>query len=261
MEWNPEDYARNSSAQLVWARELLARLSLKGAEIILDVGCGDGKVSAEFARAVPDGSVLAVDSSPAFIEYARRHYPPADYPNLQFECMDARRLQAWQRFDLIFSNAVLHWVDDPPAFLAGCRRLLAASGRLLFSCGGQGNAAGMVAVLEQIIRQPFWQPYFTGFAFPYYFYSPVEYGPWLATAGLRPVRMELVTKDMLHAGREGLAGWLRTTWMPYIRQVPGELQETFVLATADAYLARYPLDAQGRSHVGMVRLEVEAHLG
>jgi trans-aconitate 2-methyltransferase len=128
MDWNPEDYAKNSGAQLVWAQELIARLTLGGSESLLDVGCGDGKITAEFARAVPDGFVLGVDSSPAFIEYARRHHPPAQHPNLQFLQMDARRLNADQRFDVIFSNATLHWVDDHRAFLEGCARLLSPPG-------------------------------------------------------------------------------------------------------------------------------------
>src|SRR6185369_16898725 len=77
MIWNPKDYARNSSAQLVWARELISRMSFAGSETVLDVGCGDGRISAEFARALPRGYVLGVDSSPEFIAYACAHYPKA----------------------------------------------------------------------------------------------------------------------------------------------------------------------------------------
>ena len=55
--WNAADYAANSVVQQTWARELIARLKLRGDEHILDVGCGDGKVTAEIARAVPRGSV------------------------------------------------------------------------------------------------------------------------------------------------------------------------------------------------------------
>ncbi|HEX2623263.1 MAG TPA: methyltransferase domain-containing protein, partial [Phototrophicaceae bacterium] len=70
MQWNPQDYAKNSGAQLGWARELITKLNLKGDEALLDVGCGDGKITAELARAVPDGFVLGVDSSPDFVAYA-----------------------------------------------------------------------------------------------------------------------------------------------------------------------------------------------
>lgn len=259
MDWNPEDYAKNSGAQLVWAQGLIARLTLRGSESLLDVGCGDGKITAEFARAVPDGFVLGVDSSPAFIEYARRHYPPAQHPNLEFLVMDARRLNSSQRFDVIFSNATLHWVDDHPAFLEGTARLLKPAGRLILSCGGAGNAAGIVAVVDELIQSPPWSAYFTGFIFPYYFYSPQEYALWLPQFDLSPSRLELVEKDMTHPGPAGLAGWIRTTWMPYTQRVPAELRDAFIRDCVDAYLDRHPLDENGLSHVRMVRLEVEAH--
>ena len=55
--WDAEDYARNSSAQLEWATELMAKLALKGDEAILDIGCGDGKITAELARHLPRGLV------------------------------------------------------------------------------------------------------------------------------------------------------------------------------------------------------------
>ncbi len=51
--WDAEDYARNSSAQLEWATELMVKLALKGDEALLDIGCGDGKIMAELSRHLP----------------------------------------------------------------------------------------------------------------------------------------------------------------------------------------------------------------
>jgi trans-aconitate methyltransferase len=258
--WNPEDYAKNSSAQLGWAKELIARLALRGDEALLDVGCGDGKITAEFAKSAPRGFVLGVDSSAAFIAYAREHYPPESYPNLRFAEMDARRLAYDRRFDIIFSNATLHWVDDHPAFLASGARLLNPGGKLIISCGGAGNAAEVVKTMERQIRLSRWAEYFRDFAFPYYFYAPSDYAPWLAAAGFTATRLALVEKDMTHTGRDGLAGWMRTTWMPYTHRVPEALREAFLYECVDDYLRAHSLDDEGRSHVRMVRLEVEAHL-
>ena len=131
MKWNPEDYARNSSAQLVWARELISRMAFTGSEAVLDVGSGDGKITAEFARVLPHGFVLGVDSSAEFIAYAAQHYPRS--AQLHFEQMDARALHIDRKFDLIFSNASLHWVDDHRAFLRGAAAHLHPNGRLILS--------------------------------------------------------------------------------------------------------------------------------
>ncbi len=51
--WNPDEYARNSAAQSQWANEMLARLDLKGSEAVPDLGCGDGKITANIAQALP----------------------------------------------------------------------------------------------------------------------------------------------------------------------------------------------------------------
>jgi trans-aconitate 2-methyltransferase len=258
--WNPEDYARNSSGQLVWAHELLTKLKLVGHESILDVGCGDGKITAEVSKAVPNGFVLGIDSSIAFIDYARSHYPLSIYPNLQFEQMDARRLVYNRQFDIIFSNATLHWVDDHRAFVARCRRLLKQGGRLIVSCGGTGNADDIIAVMNNLIREPKWAGYFTDFRRSYFFYSPENYRGWLSEAGFHPTRLELAEKDMVHKGSEGLAAWMRTTWMPYTYCVPENMRQTFIMECVNAYLKKHPLDNSGRSHVKMIRLEVEAHI-
>ena len=73
--WNPKDYAKNSDAQLKWAEELRRSLDLQGDESVLDVGCGDGKITADFSAALPKGQVVGVDSSPEMIAYATRNYP------------------------------------------------------------------------------------------------------------------------------------------------------------------------------------------
>jgi trans-aconitate 2-methyltransferase len=90
--WNAADYAANSAAQHAWARELIAKLQLRGDERILDVGCGDGKVTAEIARAVPRGSVVGIDASAEMIAFAQKTFPAKGNPNLAFQIGDARRI-------------------------------------------------------------------------------------------------------------------------------------------------------------------------
>jgi trans-aconitate 2-methyltransferase len=66
--WNAEDYEMHSQSQQQWARELIGMLSLKGGEDVLDLGCGDGKVTAEIAEALPNGTVIGVDNSESIFE-------------------------------------------------------------------------------------------------------------------------------------------------------------------------------------------------
>jgi trans-aconitate methyltransferase len=257
LTWDPEDYERNSAQQQRWARDLLAQLHLRGDEELLDVGCGDGKVTAEIASLLPHGKVVGIDLSPAMVARANELHA-SRHPNLRFEVGDAACLPFDREFSVVFSNAVLHWIKDHRPVLAGVARSLRRDGRVLLQMGGRGNAAEMVSAIDEVIAQPLWSGYFVDFPFPYGFYGPEEYKVWLEEASLALRRVELLAKDMVHAGRESLAGWLRTTWLPYLQRVPVELRHELLAAILDAYLAAHPLDESGNAHVAMQRLEVEA---
>jgi len=256
--WNADDYAKHSSGQYKWAKELIPKLKLSGNEALLDIGCGDGKVTATLAKYLPNGCVVGVDSSEDMIVLARRTFPHEAYPNLSFQRMDARALTFQARFDKVFSNAALHWIIDHKSVLHGVQRSLKGGGRLLFQMGGKGNAQDVLAVLDGLFMEKPWREFFVGFGFPYGFYTPEEYRVWLCEAKLEPERVELVPKDMQLPGREGLAGWIRTTWLPYTERLPSDLRERFIEQIVTTYLKRHPLDESGVAHVRMARLEVEA---
>jgi trans-aconitate 2-methyltransferase len=256
--WNAEDYVRHSSVQLGWGRELISKLDLQGYEAVLDIGCGDGRITAAIAEHLPDGEILGVDSSADMLDLAREEFPWAEYPNLSFQQRDAEELTVEAEFDVIFSNAALHWVQDHGPVLTGISRALNLGGRILLQMAGKGNAASLLTVLDKLIVAEEWQQYFADFTFPYGFYGPELYKIWLKEAGLHPERVELIAKDMSYPERAGLEGWLRTTWLPYTERVPVERREVFITEIVDRYLAEYPADSKGHVHVGMMRLEVEA---
>jgi trans-aconitate 2-methyltransferase len=255
-EWNASDYAENSLAQAIWARELITRLNLVGDESILDVGCGDGKITAELAEKVRNGFVLGIDASQNMIDYAQSKF--AEVRNLRFQQMDACQIQVETHFNIVFSNAALHWVDDQPAFLRGAFQALKSGGKLVLSCGGRGNAAEFVEVFEHLKAQLSWQTYLADFQSATFFHDDQDYLRWLQEAGFQPLSVALVPRDMTHMGRQGLAGWIRTTGSAYTHCVPQSDRDRFIAEYVEAYLAQHPLDSDGYSHVKMVRLEVEA---
>jgi trans-aconitate 2-methyltransferase len=257
-DWNADDYAKHSSAQQQWARELMAKLHLQGSENILDIGCGDGKVTAEIATAVSTGSVLGVDNSRAMVELALSQYPADQFPNLFFQVADARCLPFNRQFEIVFSNATLHWVRNHAPVLDGIFRSLCPKGRILLQMGGRGNAAGIISVLKNVISTPRWADYFVNFEFPYGFHDAGDYKTWLKQVGFHSVRAELIDKDMAHMGLSELVGWIRTTWLPYTQRIPEMQREAFIEDLAHNYVKNYPPDKEGIIHVQMVRLEVEA---
>jgi trans-aconitate methyltransferase len=256
--WNPEDYAKHSTTQFEWAKELIPKLKLTGSEVVLDIGCGDGKITAQIAACLPRGCVMGIDNSEEMIKLARSKFPQTACPNVSFQVMDARKLSFRVQFDRVFSNAALHWIIDHRPVLEGVRRSLKPGGRLLFQMGGKGNAQSILALIDELFVEARWSRFFEGFTFPYGFHAPEEYEVWLREAGLKPERVELLQKDMRLLGKEGLAGWVRTTWLPYTERLPAELRNEFLTEIVDRYVKRHPLDDAGTVHVRMVRLEVEA---
>jgi trans-aconitate 2-methyltransferase len=256
--WDAEEYARNSAAQQQWARELIDKLPLSGTERVLDIGCGDGKVTAEIARRVPGGSVVGIDSSEDMVRLSRSLFPADAWPHLSFQVRDARELDFDAAFDVAFSSATLHWVKDHAPVLRGTARSIRRGGRVLFQMGGRGNGEEIFRVVEVLTGSREWGRWFQGFDFPWGFHGPEEYADWCRAAGLAPRRIELIPRTMRQKGREGLCGWIRTTWMPYTERVPADRREAFIREAADRYIAAHPPDRDGNVAVGMMRLEVEA---
>lgn len=255
-QWNPADYAQHSSHQHAWGRELLAKLRLRGDERLLDLGCGDGKITADLAAALPRGSALGTDASADMIAFAQERF--AGVPNLRFRQMDMRELTFTHEFDVVFSTAAMHWVHDHRPVLAGIARALKPGGRALLQMGGKGNIPGILAALDLVTPRPRWAPCFTPMPTPYGFHAPEDYPPWLAAAGLTATRVELIEKTMLHPDAAAFAAYFRTIGMPWTHRLPDSARPDFLAEVTAAYLHLHPPAADGAVTQKMIRLEVEA---
>ena len=257
--WNPKDYAQHSGSQEAWARELLTQIELRPDDVVLDVGCGDGRTTAAIAQLVPDGRVVGVDLSPDMVQHADTQHCHTPATNLRFQQADAAALPFSAEFSVVFSNATLHWVPDQRAAVHGIARALRPGGRLVAQMGGQGNVAEVIAAFEHTAASPRWRPIVTFGDLPYRFHVPASYDAWLKQSGMEVRECGLIPKDMVHDNEDSFIGWLRTAWHPYTANVPLELRDSFLQETARHYIARHPLDAQGRVHVATMRLQVRAH--
>jgi trans-aconitate 2-methyltransferase len=247
-QWNPDDYARHSQSQERWARELLGLLNLQPYESVLDVGCGDGRMTFEIAKLA--GRVVGIDSSPEMVGFASRNFPERKFHNLSFQTANAAALPFRDEFDVVYSNAVLHWVQDHESALAGIARSLRSGGRCLLQMGGKGNSAQVIETFEASGSRPQ--------DFTYAFHSADEYRPKLKQAGLTVDSVQLIPKDMVHPNRAAFTGWLRTAWQPYHRHVPESERDQFLEEVTDCFAAAHPPDPNGTFHVKAVRLQVSA---
>ncbi|MBN4006293.1 class I SAM-dependent methyltransferase [Nostoc sp. LPT] len=259
-KWNPEDYRKNSSSQQKSAQEAIVKLNLKGNESILDIGCGDGKVTAEIASYIPNGSVRGINNSLEMIDFAQKTFPPSYFPNLTFQFADAKNLNFNNEFDVIVSFFCLHWIIDHIPVLTGIERSLKPNGRILLLFPAKTNDSHVDTVMSKVMSSASWSKYFDKFTWPWGFYEPNEYKSWLESVGLKINRVELLstTKGIIE-GKESLNGFIRTILFPFTARIPEALQQNFVEEIAKTYLETYPSDHMGFIYAPpVVRLEVNA---
>ena len=193
-EWDAAEYSRRSGLQEAMAQEVLALLDLKGSERVLDVGCGDGKITAEVATRVSRGEVLGVDASQDMITFASSHFGPAVRPNLRFEVADARRLPFKNEFDLVISFNALHWVPEQDAALRSIRSAMRSDGRALLRLVPAGERKSLENLIEETRQSSRWSGYFRDFQDPYLHPTLEQYAAMAARNRLSVLRIHTEAK-------------------------------------------------------------------
>ena len=181
LEFDGQRYRQTSTHQKEWGSRLIEELSLEEDDYILDVGCGDGDLTAGLAQIVPQGRVLGIDASAGMIEAARQH----EGHNLKFRQLDVAEADLNEEFGLVFSNAALHWVFDHAALLEILHRSLRLDGRLRVNFAANGNYATFFCVVRGFMQDDRFRAAFEGFRWPWYMPTPAGYEA-LMEASRRP---------------------------------------------------------------------------
>lgn len=171
-DWNAERYHDLSSPQQAWGRRVLERLPLTGAEHVLDLGCGTGRITQEIHARLPNGYLVGADRSDAMVEAAaswlREHAPGVGVVQADGAALPFRRA-----FDAVFSGATFHWVLDHSALFRSIITALRPGGRLVAQCGGEGNLAVLRARADRLRRDPRFAGFYQDWTEPWY-YADVE---------------------------------------------------------------------------------------
>lgn len=188
-DWDAETYDRVSTPQVEWARGVIERLELDGAEVVLDAGCGSGRVTELLLGELGEGgSVIAVDGSEAMLEGARERLDPD--PRVRFVHADLLALDLEEAVDSVFSNAVFHWISDHGRLFEVMHSALKPGGRIEAQCGGRGNVAGFYAALAAVAAEAPFDEHLAGFM-PNHFAGAEETAELLERAGFERVETGL----------------------------------------------------------------------
>jgi trans-aconitate methyltransferase len=198
-DWNTELYDEKHSYVFKFGEDVLNLLSAKPGEVILDLGCGTGHLTKLIAGS---GAVMyGIDSSIKMIEQAR-----LKYPDIKFELMDATNLTFKNKFDAVFSNAVLHWITEKGKVAECVYNCLKRGGRFVAEFGGKDNVKCIVTSIRKILEGNGY-PQNTEFI-DWYFPSIGEYSSILEKHGFRVTSAFHFDRDTFMDEGVDIINWL-----------------------------------------------------
>jgi trans-aconitate 2-methyltransferase len=256
LEWDAAEYEAVSAPQTNWGADFLglflARGGLRGDEVVVDAGCGTGRVTEILLRHLPGGMVLAVDASGAMVEAARERF--AGESRVRVERQDLLWLEVGRLVDVIFSTATFHWIKDHERLFERLARALKPGGRLVAQCGGRGNIARTRAAIEQVMGEDRYGEFFTDWQETWYFADPETTRARLEAAGFEAVETWLHDEPTEFGSVGELARFLKTVVLrQHLTVLPEAERDPFAAAVAGRLA-----EAGGLLVVDYVRLNVLA---
>ena len=244
--WSASDYAASARFVSDLGAPVLDLLGPVEGQDVLDLGCGDGALTERLAAA--GARVVGVDASPDMVRAARAR-------DLDARLGDAEALAFDDAFDVVFSNAALHWMTRPDAVLAGVARALRPGGRFVAEQGGLGNVAAIRTALIAVLAADHGVE--TDLRGVWYFPGPDEHRARLERSDFHVEEIALIPRPTpVEAGMEA---WLATLAAPVLALAPEEARAGMARRVA-ALLAPALRDSAGRWWADYVRLRFCARL-
>lgn len=229
-DWDGAQYGVVSELQRVMAAESLSLLTLDGGERVLDIGCGDGYVTAQIADRLPRGMIVGIDPSPRMIEAAQRRATSA-----KFQLGEVTTLTYDAEFDVVTSFNALHWVRDQHRAYRCIASALRPGGRALvtFVCGGSRPSVEDVAM--DVSRDARWAEGFAGFVAPFVHPLPESFAAITNAEGLDVLESAVVDQSWDFGSRDAFAQWCAVGFGDWTSRLGTDLAATFVDEVVDRY--------------------------
>jgi SAM-dependent methyltransferase len=242
--WDPERYARNARFVADLGGPVLELLAPRAGERILDLGCGDGALTARLAAV--GCHVVGVDASEAQAAAAQAR-------GLDVRVADGEHLDFDREFDAVFSNAALHWMRRPERVIAGVWRALKPSGRFVGEFGGHGCVAKIKNELVEALNR---RGIDGEAASPWYFPGSEEYAEHLQKAGFTVRYIALIPRPTPLPG--DVIGWIETFAESFTSTLPPAERPTYIVEVREN-LRPQLCDADGKWIADYVRLRFAAN--
>jgi trans-aconitate 2-methyltransferase len=238
--WNAEVYDRIGTPMRGWAQAVIDDLGLKGDETVLDAGCGSGSVTFDMLERLPNGRVYALDSSQEMIEQMQQKIDATGETRVIAMKADLTNFELPEQVDVVFSNAVFHWIPDDHALFSAILRATKPGGRMRVQCGG-GNIYAKLshAWNAASARSPF-SDHLGEYRDGKKYRSPEEAAESLQGAGWTDVRTWAFDAPVPFENEDDSALYLRTIILrDHVANLPEDLHEPYVRAVIAEYIERF----------------------
>lgn len=263
--WTHQAYSASASFVPQLTSKVVAWLNPEASDIILDLGCGDGPLTAKIKDRC--ASVVGYDASGNLIDAARKAH--GSTPNISFDVQDCRYLEnspelEAEKYTKVFSNAALHWILRDPttrhSVLRAAFKALQPGGVFVFEMGGAGNVAEVHAALLAAIVHQGLSIETARDASPWFFPSEQTMTAMLEQAGFEVENCELEYRPTkLTAEQEGgLEGWVRLMGAHFLDALQSEEQKEAAVAEVGDVLKTVIGHDDGSMWLGYVRLRMLA---
>lgn len=247
-KWDAKNYHKVSSIQENWAKELLSKRKWKGNEVLVDAGCGSGRVTKIIANILKEGRIYAIDLDKNMIENAKINLK--DQENIIFINSDLSTVELPEPVDIIFSNAVIHWIKDHYKLFCNFWKLLKQSGEILIQCGGKGNLGTIKPILDLTRESSEFMGYFLDWEDPWNFASAEETSSIMERAGFKKIETGLTKKIAEFSSFEEYRLFMKIVVMkPYLSYLPSDNNNRITDAFMDCFLRHQKMSNKGLPEV------------
>ena len=234
-EFDGKQYEKASAHQTIWGEEMVMLLTLRGAEAVLDIGCGDGRVTQKIALRVPDGEVLGIDASDSMIAAAKKY----ESANLHFGVISVNDLSFQERFDVVFSHAALHWVGNHRLILKKIYEGLRTGGYARLNFASEGAIPTLIQIIRETMCHTSYAKYFSEFVWPWYMPNLTEYQEIISQSSFREAQIIEERKERLFPSGDSLIKWIdQPCLVPFLAAIGDENKQVFRDIVIDQMLHR-----------------------
>lgn len=253
-EFNGEKYKMASKHQKEWGNKLIQELELNGNEVILDLGCGDGILTEKLSSLVTSGRVVGIDGSKGMIETAKKLIKD----NLRFVYLDINKMNFVKEFDIIYSNAALHWIKDHERLLLNSYHALKPGGKIMWNFAAKGTCQNFFDIINNIINKPQYKIHFKHFNWPWYMPSKSEYLSLIEKVGFLEFSIIEENADRYFSNVDEMIRWIdQPTLVPFIKYLPSNLKEQFRIDVIDQMIEK-TIQADGRCFETFRKMKIKA---